>query len=320
MKNKGFTLIELLAVILILGIISLIVVPTIGKVISESKEEVFKSSIKNITNSIEQQCQIERLKNSETIHHVYVLNEGKFIPSINIKGKTNLVGTINVDNECNISFRNLTDYNYLASKEIINEEFVVSKIIKDNYTELKYLESNDSRGYIKTGIMPNKDIKIEVKAYKGNNPTNLDYVLGAIDNSNIGLTLREWNVSHTKLLLGQTEYTINYAMNYEEVYTITNGNLTYSGTLNETKKLSAVDDLYINYELYLFSLNSRGTALFSHDALGNMRIYYCKIWIGDVMVRNFIPVLDNKGVPCMYDKVTKSYFYDNDKNKFIYEQ
>lgn len=262
----------------------------------------------------------EKLKNDETFHHVYILNKDEIIPSINIKGKTDLVGTINVDSECNISFQNLTNYKYLASKDIMNDSFTVSQSIKDNYRELKYLESNSSSGYIKTGIMPSSDIKIEVKAYRGSVSKNLQYVLGAIDDSNVELTLHEWNAAHAGVSLGHTSYSINLAMTYDEVYIISNGNLSYSGTLNSTQKLSVVDDFYINYELYLFGVNERGKVKFSNDSFSNIRIYYCKIWIGDVMVRDFIPVLDNNGVPCMYDKVTKSYFYDNSINKFIYEQ
>ncbi|MDD4547499.1 MAG: prepilin-type N-terminal cleavage/methylation domain-containing protein [Bacilli bacterium] len=45
---KAFTLIELLAVIFIVGIISLVVIPTIGRVTNQSKEELYKLQIENI--------------------------------------------------------------------------------------------------------------------------------------------------------------------------------------------------------------------------------------------------------------------------------
>lgn len=48
LEQKAFTLIELLAVIFIVGIISLIVVPTIGKVTNQSKEELYKLQLENI--------------------------------------------------------------------------------------------------------------------------------------------------------------------------------------------------------------------------------------------------------------------------------
>lgn len=58
MKKKGFTLIELLAVILILGIISLIAIPTINNLVKESKKGAFKTSVQNIVRAAEQQCQL----------------------------------------------------------------------------------------------------------------------------------------------------------------------------------------------------------------------------------------------------------------------
>ena len=44
-NKKAFTLIELLAVILILGIIALIAIPTVNNIINESKKGAFKASV-----------------------------------------------------------------------------------------------------------------------------------------------------------------------------------------------------------------------------------------------------------------------------------
>ncbi|MCJ0931748.1 prepilin-type N-terminal cleavage/methylation domain-containing protein [Virgibacillus halodenitrificans] len=50
-KQKGFTLVELLAVIAILAIIVAIAVPTIGNVISKSKDEANKANIELFENA-----------------------------------------------------------------------------------------------------------------------------------------------------------------------------------------------------------------------------------------------------------------------------
>ena len=48
MNKKGFTLIELLAVILILGIIALIAIPTVNYILKESRKGAFEASARNI--------------------------------------------------------------------------------------------------------------------------------------------------------------------------------------------------------------------------------------------------------------------------------
>ena len=45
---KGFTLVELLTVIIILGIISLITIPTISKSIQDSKEKMYQEQVNQI--------------------------------------------------------------------------------------------------------------------------------------------------------------------------------------------------------------------------------------------------------------------------------
>lgn len=48
LNNKGFTLIELLAVIVILGVIMLIAIPSVSKIIANSRENTYKSSAQTL--------------------------------------------------------------------------------------------------------------------------------------------------------------------------------------------------------------------------------------------------------------------------------
>ena len=75
-KNKGFTLIELLAVILILGIIALIAIPTVNKIVDEAKRGAFESSANNILKAGEQKYFTESLK-STTAKNVYNLEDNE---------------------------------------------------------------------------------------------------------------------------------------------------------------------------------------------------------------------------------------------------
>ena len=68
-NNKGFTLIELLAVILILGIIALIAIPTVNSIIKESRTGAWKSTASQMTKAAENYFQLKQIKNES-----YVIN------------------------------------------------------------------------------------------------------------------------------------------------------------------------------------------------------------------------------------------------------
>lgn len=59
---------------------------------------------------------------------------------------------------------------------------------------------------------------------------------------------------------------------------------------------------------------------YSAAKYGIYRLHSCKIYEGDSLIRNFIPVLDEKGVPCLYDKATKGYFYKQGNGEFAFEE
>jgi prepilin-type N-terminal cleavage/methylation domain-containing protein len=52
MRKNGFTLIELLGVIVILAMLGVIIVPTINKVITDNKNELYEVQIRNIKSGV----------------------------------------------------------------------------------------------------------------------------------------------------------------------------------------------------------------------------------------------------------------------------
>ena len=67
MKRNGFTLIELLAVILILGIIALIAIPTVNNILKESRTGAWKSTASQMTKAAENYYQLQVIKNAPYI-------------------------------------------------------------------------------------------------------------------------------------------------------------------------------------------------------------------------------------------------------------
>ena len=48
------------------------------------------------------------------------------------------------------------------------------------------------------------------------------------------------------------------------------------------------------------------------------RVYEFKVYDGEALVRDFIPVLDKNDVPCLYDKVSEELFYNQGTGEFLY--
>ena len=79
------------------------------------------------------------------------------------------------------------------------------------------------------------------------------------------------------------------------------------------ENVSWVGDLYCGYSLYLFAVHGDSGI---RDPVA-AKIYKYRMFKNDVLVLDFIPVLDSYGVPCMYDRVTDSFFYNQGTGQFI---
>ena len=113
-NKKGFTLIELLAVILILGVIAVIAIPTVNSIINTSKLNVFKNTNMAIIDVIESNCKIDII-NGIIPEKEYKFDGAEVIPHLNVKGDFPEAGYAKVNNDCKVEVRTVGGF-YCAIK------------------------------------------------------------------------------------------------------------------------------------------------------------------------------------------------------------
>ena len=65
--------------------------------------------------------------------------------------------------------------------------------------------------------------------------------------------------------------------------------------------------------LWLFVRNSPVV-----DGYARMKLYSCAMYDGGVKIRDFKPCLDTNGVPCLYDLISKTAFYNQGRDSFTW--
>ena len=146
--KKGFTLIELLAVILILGIIALIAIPTVTNMIEESKRGALRTTALTLVKQAQQACTSEMIKGLEPTLF-YTINDGKASGELNTKNLPKS-GEIELDSTCKskvavsdgkycvITDGDTIDFKEDASKCVLNDVVYTAEkcfVVRDNVLE-----------------------------------------------------------------------------------------------------------------------------------------------------------------------------------------
>ena len=183
-----------------------------------------------------------------------------------------------------------------------------------DYRPIEYLENTGTQ-WIDTGVYTNGNIRWDLDTQLIN--TNRLCIFGSGGSTDHGLT---------SLRAGDTY----------EVYSFIRNDKRYSpGNVSiDTQRHTFVNDIYngkvkvdryeidniepfnssSSYRIYIGAYNN-GSPNLQYGWVA--RYYKLKIYDNDILVRDFIPVLDPDGVPCMYDKVEQKLYYNQGTGQFI---
>lgn len=182
-----------------------------------------------------------------------------------------------------------------------------------NYTPLEYIESTETQ-WIDTGI--------KQSLYTGN------LIVNATFQYNVA-TANKWlmGVSATTyfmpLLIRGGYFVSNIGTGGTDINTQAADTNKHSMICDSVNKIITIDGTQYAYtsnaaniakNIYLFGLNNNGSAY----GLANLKIYKTSFSTGDGnLIRDFIPVLDENNVPCMYDKVEDKFYYNQGTGQFV---
>ena len=178
------------------------------------------------------------------------------------------------------------------------------------YMKVDYIQS-DGNQYIDTNLIGNQNTKFEISIVP-TVLTDVRHILGSIKNSSEAISFNistssnatsRWGSDSIKQSSGLTENN-SYVISVSEDGYYINNNLWWEPTQS---------DFTTTGNMYLFGTNGSTTRFAG-------KIYYCKIWSGNDLVRNLIPCFrksDNE--VGLYDLINNVFYTNKGTGVFTYE-
>jgi hypothetical protein len=206
--------------------------------------------------------------------------------------------------------------NFDYGEKYIKETDLKNNVLKHNgINTVTYIEGTGTQ-WIDTGIQPDTNTRFEME-FALTNITETRAIMGArVAVSQVSMDLffvngdLRWDYNKSKTSSSLT-YTAGNIIHVEKGI----GKIDITSN-SKTKTITSSDTISVAKNIYLFNISQGGTA---ENRFGKFKLYYCKIWQGDTLVRDFVPVIDTEGKACLYDNVSKEYFYNSDSGEFSYQ-
>lgn len=169
----------------------------------------------------------------------------------------------------------------------------------ESHTKLESL-SVDGNCYFDTEILPDQNTNTEAKLYVKSGTT---YICGAMDDAyKYGYTTTD----NFYAVRGSVSSAAKNTAFWEDAWTIKQNGATATFG-NDSVTLDNAGNFTLTSPYYIGCMSKNGEAA---GAGLKGKIYYAKIYSGDALVADMIPVKKSDGTLCLYDKVRKKYIYN----------
>ena len=169
------------------------------------------------------------------------------------------------------------------------------------YTPIEYIESTGIQ-WIDTGIRPDYQTNAYRWQFKMNLSAPAQY-MGS--NGNMILVYQ-----NGRYMVGGANTGINYQLNTDLVAEL---NIAIGGARTATLNGISIEGTSASQINNILLFNCGGVDGF----ITSGRLYYSKVYKNTILIQDLIPVLDQDGTPCMYDKVSNTCFYNSGTGSFI---
>lgn len=192
------------------------------------------------------------------------------------------------------------------------------------YEILEYIEGTGTQ-YINTNYIPTLNTKIESELLISSSIGSYDYFFGSDKFIRVGMSSNSstfrvykygseiYNSINPSFLDIKSKFIVDMSDTSKYIRIIINGSKYLNIRFSDSKSTTSTTK-----PLLIFNAHNDNGSVSSYYA-GYGKIYSYKIWESEELVRDFIPSLDMNGVACLYDNITKEYFYNAGTGDFGYE-
>ena len=182
----------------------------------------------------------------------------------------------------------------------------------DEYQEVSYIRTTSvthGTNYIDTGVIPNSNTSLEMKFCYTTGAVNYSKLYGSVG-TKFRAEAASQNGTKTLFFWGTSG---SYKQGWD------------NGSLVDTVIKQAKNELYVNnvltltwdYTEWADTTNLRLFSVPNSDRDSLIKMYYCKIWDGDTLIRDFMPCYRKAdGVIGMYDRVNNKFYKNAGSGSF----